>query len=362
MVGACPYPVPQGSQVYLRETALGLAKRGHDVHLVVYGHGRGDDASGLPIHRAANIPGARRTDAGPSLAKPLEDAALVAALRRVVRDERIDIVHAHNYEALLVALAVRKRPLIYHAHNAMADELPYFVRPSRWAGQVGTWLDRTFPRRADRVVVPHNALAAYLAGWGCPLDRLVVVPPPVEPSVFTECAIGNDVPPVLYTGNLDAYQNLELLERAMARVREELPEARLVVATAAEGGLPGAEIVPTPDVDTLRIVLARDAVFACPRVSWCGYPIKLLNAMAAGMAIVACQSAAHPLTGGENALVVPDNDAQAFAQALLALLRSPGERARLGHAARRTAVLKHAPDAIAARIEAVYTSVLCERA
>jgi hypothetical protein len=52
--------------------------------------------------------------------------------------------------------------------------------------------------------------------------------------------------------------------------------------------------------------LAPDAVVACPRVSWSGYPIKLLNAMAAGKAIVACASAAYPLTHERDGLVVPD--------------------------------------------------------
>ncbi len=63
MVGACPYPVPQGSQVFLRDTARGLRARGHDVHLVVYGYGVGEDTSGLPLHRCARIPGARKTAA-----------------------------------------------------------------------------------------------------------------------------------------------------------------------------------------------------------------------------------------------------------------------------------------------------------
>ena len=39
MAGACPYPVPQGSQVFLGETARCLAGLDHDVRLLVYGYG-----------------------------------------------------------------------------------------------------------------------------------------------------------------------------------------------------------------------------------------------------------------------------------------------------------------------------------
>ena len=107
MVAACPYPVPQGSQVLFRTTAEAVRRRGHDVHLVVYGYGAGEDDGTLPVHRCRSIPGMRRTLAGPSWGKPLADAALVATLRRVIREQSIDIVHAHNYEGLIVALAAR---------------------------------------------------------------------------------------------------------------------------------------------------------------------------------------------------------------------------------------------------------------
>ena len=113
MVAACPYPVPQGSQVLLRDTALALHDRGHDVHLVVYGYGIGENHTGLPIHRCRHVPGARKTAAGPSLAKPVLDVALAATLRRVVRTHHLDVVHAHNYEGLLVALAAHTRPIVY---------------------------------------------------------------------------------------------------------------------------------------------------------------------------------------------------------------------------------------------------------
>jgi glycosyltransferase involved in cell wall biosynthesis len=337
---------------------LGLRSLGHEVRLVVYGHGAGEDTSGLPIHRAARIPGARKTSAGPFLAKPFCDAALVAALRRVIREHAIDVVDAHNYEGLMAALAAGKRPIVYHAHNTMADELPHFLPCPNAARRFGAWLDRTFPRRADHIVAPHARLAAYLEECGCGRSRITVIPPSVDVTQFPPCEIGSAIPPVLYAGNLDAYQNLGLLERAMDRVRETLPAARWVVATAQTAVYPGAEAVGVQSFEELRCLLSTDAVFACPRTSWSGYPIKLLNAMAAGMPIVACQSSAYPLVHEHSALIVPDDDAEAFADALLRLLRDPPLRSRLGANARGAACANHAPGAVATATESVYRSLL----
>jgi len=353
--GACPYPVPQGSQVYLRDTALALRDAGHAVCLVTYGHGRGDDRSGLVVHRAPRLPLDGRTEAGPTPVKPLLDLALARTLRRVVRRERIDVVCAHNYEALAAALLARVRPVVYFAHNALADELPHYFGGARWAARAGAAADRFLPRRADLVVAAHGRLADYLRAHGC--REVAVVPPPVDAAAFPAAVVGNAVPPVLYTGNLDGYQNLGLLTEAMARVRARVPGARLVVATASARPFPCDERVDTPGLDALRDVLARDAVVAAPRVSWSGYPIKLLNAMAAGKAVVACASAAAPLVHGETGWVVADDDAEAYAAGLDRLLTDPALRERLGRAAREAALTTHARPRIGAELSALLRRV-----
>jgi glycosyltransferase involved in cell wall biosynthesis len=358
MVGACPYPVPQGSQVFFRDNALALKSRGHDVHLVVYGFGLGSDHSGLHIHRGRRFPGDGRTDAGPSLIKPLLDLDLVFKLRATVDRYGIDVVYAHNYEALLVALLAGKRPIIYHAHNAMSDELPYYFRYKMIPERVGRWLDRTFPRRADRIVVPHRRLAGHLIVRGCDHTKITVVPPPVDADLFEPAKVGKETPSVLYTGNLDAYQNLGLLFAAMEHVRRRVKGARLVVATNQDADIPGAEIVKTMGFDALPRLLAQDSIFVVPRVSWSGYPVKLLNAMAAGKAIVACASAAYPITHEVSGLVVDDNDEKGFADAILRLMNDPKLRAEFGRNA-RTAVLQHnRPDQAAEQLEAVALRLL----
>jgi 1,2-diacylglycerol 3-alpha-glucosyltransferase len=358
VVGACPYPVPQGSQVLLKETARALARRGHDVRLVVYGYGLGEDDSGLPIHRARRIPGEGKTAAGPSWAKPAQDLALAAEVRRVARRDGVQVWLAHNYEALTVCRAARVGPVVYHAHNALADELPHYFGGARWAAAAGMRLDRMLPRRADRVVAPHEALRDYLVAQGCDAKRVAVVPPPVDAEAFETGPVEEALPPVLYTGNLDSYQNLDLLLRAMERVRASVPSAELVLATAEKRAVPGARIVPVSGLAELRAVLARDAVVACPRVSWSGYPMKLLNAMAAGKACVACRGAAYPLEDGVSGRVVADDDPEAFAEALLGLLRDAELRRTLGAAARRVVLERHSLEEIGRRLEAELVRVV----
>lgn len=359
VLGACPYPVPQGSQVYLRNTALAFREAGHDPRLVVYGYGIGEDPTGLPIHRGMNVPGARKTAAGPSWAKPLQDLFLVRELQHVVREYRIDVVNAHNYEGLIVALAARRRPILYHAHNALADELPFYLANPDQAATMGKWFDQTFPKRADHIVAPHERLEAYLVSVGCDAERITVIPPCVDVETFTPAAPSRRDAAVLYTGNLDEYQNLDLLFNVMDRVMAEEPGTQLVVATPDPGYIDHpklveqARVVRTKDFSAVLRELQRDVIFACPRISWSGYPVKLLNAMAAGLPIVCCEGSAHPITHQYNGLIVPDNDVEAFAASVLRLMRDPDLRANLGANARTTIEEKHSRAAVAAQLDAV---------
>ncbi len=361
IVGACPYPVPQGSQVFLRDTALALHDRGHDVHLVVYGYGDGIDESGLRIHRSAHVAGGHHTKAGPTRAKPLLDFALVVKLRQVVRTERIDLTLAHNYEGLLVALAAGACPVVYQAHNAMADELPHYVGFGVMGKAIGKWLDATFPRRAEQVVVPHPALAHYLIACGCGPGKVSVIAPPASTAWFRASVADNDCPPIIYAGNLDAYQNVVFLKHVMERVRGVRGDARLILATRDCAAFDGAEILHTPDFATLRDILAQDCIVVCPRVSWSGYPIKLLNAMAAGRPIVACRSAAHPIDHEGTGIIVDDNDEEAFANAVLLLMRDPQLRNELGNAARNAVDAHHSTSQFAESLEAVFERALIHR-
>jgi len=346
-VGACPYPVPQGSQVYLAESARALQRRGHDVRLIAYGHGEGPAPEDLRVVRTPRVPGDTFTRSGPNFAKLLLDPLLIRTIRR----EPADVLFAHNFEALLACLLARTAPVIYQAHNAMADELPYYL--GGWVRPFGLWLDRMLPKRAAAVVAPHELLGEYLIECGCERDQTHVVPPPIDTSVFHEAHARGDDPAVLYTGNVDAYQNLPLLTRAMRQVRVTHPRVRLVVLTHNRDEFPEAETLRAQSFDDMRDQLAHDYILAVPRVSWSGFPIKEINAMAAGLPIVACESAGGSVRHEVDGLLVPDNDEAAFAAALLRLIEDRALRQRMGQSSRERAATRHHPDAIGEQLETI---------
>src|SRR5437762_13261979 len=172
---------------------------------------------------------------------------------------------------------------------------------------------------------------------------------------------------VCYAGNLDGYQNLGFLLRSFARVRARVPAARLVLVThAAPGALrravgPGVEIVRAASYDEVRARLDAADVAVSPRAERFGFPMKLLNYMAAGKATVASAGSAKGLRDGVSGRVVPDGDEAAFAAAVVELLSDAAACARLGAAARHAGEDPRARDGVLDRIETVYRNVLAAR-
>jgi len=360
-IAAFPFPSPQGSQVYVRGMLRALGRRGHRVRLLCYAHGQGEIDPEYEVIRAPAVRGYDNLRAGPDRVKPFLDLALVAmAARRPAQ-----IVHAHNYEALLVALLARpghRAPVVYSAHTALGEELPTYVegrRAQAVAGWLGARLDRHLPRRAEHSVALSERAQALLFDWGC--AEVALLPPGVEPEDVAPCAPAA-LPPgdpwVIYTGNPDRYQELDVLLAAMAQV----PEARLLLVSSSPldafaGALPGDRLrcVTTPDFGEVRSLIAASALGAIPRGTCAGYPIKLLNLLGMGLPTVVCEGSHRDLPG---AVQVPNRDPAAMAAAIRRLLANPAERAALGAAAAAHVQARCTWAAQAARLEALYRTLL----
>ncbi|HEY2773595.1 MAG TPA: glycosyltransferase family 4 protein [Candidatus Binatia bacterium] len=399
LVAACPFPSPQGSQVFVGQMARHLATAGHEVHLLTYGQGSGLAPDGVVHHRIARLPGDDSSRSGPNLAKPFLDVLLAQRLARIVRERRIDVVHAHNYEAAVAALAARMisgAPVVYHSHNLMGDELETYFAGGvlrRFAAGIGRMLDAQVPPRADRTIALCDWSARALVAAGCQAEKITVIAPAVEddgalPDGATArraLGIGDGDFVVGYVGNLDTYQNLELLVAAMSRLignaaargaggRPRLlvvthgggaPLRPLLAAAGLEAGLEAglkaglkegqaAIVVEDADFEQVRRAMAASDVLALPRRLGSGYPVKLLNYMSAAKAVVSAGCGSKVLTDGVDAVVVEDDDAQAFAAALVALREDPRRRKALGEAARRRFLAGMTWQAVLPRIEAVY--------
>lgn len=357
-----------------------VAARGHEVHLVTYHLGSGEVPPGLRLHRIRNIRTYRKLSPGPTYQKLfLLDTLLAWKLRGVLRGQQIDLIHAHHFEGLLASLLARGRrpiPIIYDAHTVLESEL-HFYGLGLWKSAkhaIGRVIDRWLPARADHVIaVSPKIRDALVLGGKLPAEAVTVVGNGVEPGLFdadgaAPAPAPGGPPRLVFAGNLSRYQGIEWMLQAFSRVLAERPDARLMLITGSPfdgyealarrlGVRERLDVIPAVFSELPR-QLGGAHVALNPRVECDGIPQKLLNYMAAARPIVSFQGSASCLEDGRTGLIVPNEDTEAFAAAVLLLLRDRALAERLGAAARAYIVSEHSWAKKAARIEEVYSAVL----
>ena len=346
MVVASPFPANHGTPGSIRETAEAIACRGCDVHFVTYHFGdtEADDDS-LQVHRIPSLGASREMVVGPTWRKPLLDLAMVFTLRRVVREQNIDVIHGHNYEGALIGWLgslLTRRPLVYSAINTMADELASydFIRPRSLARAVARMLDWMVPRLADNIVAISDDVRNFVLAQGVPAKRIRTIPLGIDTKPFDAASpkpVRERYHPsggllVMYTGILEKLQRVDYLLRAMVPVREARPDARLLLLvnfateaqtadwrqlTASLGLGDAVEFVLSDSFDDVPKFLAGADVAVVPRPGCPGFPVKLLNYMASRTPVVVFDGSAKGLRHLEEAYVVPDHDWRGLADGII---------------------------------------------
>jgi phosphatidylinositol alpha-1,6-mannosyltransferase len=335
----------------------------------------GVDVTVLAPTNSPRIEGVRVFPILPTL-DPLEGGMLARQLVRLGQARRAladcHVIHsAVELYAPLAALTAGARPLVITAHGT-------YVRLPRRGGISGQIYRRAFARSTLACVSHFTAAEAQRA---LPGARTVVIPNGIDAARFAS------LPPaqrhgntVLFVGALKPRKGVLPLVRAIARVRERLPDVRCVIAGALDQepgyvaqvreaitahGLEGSvELLGRlPAADLLPLYAAAD-VFALPSLNlegkFEGFGLALLEASAAGLPVIGSRGcgAEDAVRHGETGLLIAQDDIEAeLADALLHLLTHPAERARMGASGRAFAQAQ-TWDAAAQSLIALYGRLL----
>lgn len=372
LVGAFRFPHVQGSQVFAELQGRALERQGWRVSLLTYGGGAPPADLDCKAIDPRLVP--RDTRSGPRFKKLPADLALARRLVALHRERRFDVVLAHNAEAAAACLLARpltRGPVVYVAHTLWRFELSSYAPAAfrRPLDRLGAQIDRSVARRADAVVVlceeARNELSPHARG---PLAQIPPAldpsPPPGDEARARACAKAGVRPGAfsLYTGNLDAYQELPRLAEAAQRLDKNAHP--ILVASHDPRARPeragrALRFAHLRDFESVRALTFAAGELVLARTRPGGFPVKLLNYMESGRPILAHQGIACGLEHARSAWLLPRNaSAQEIAQGLAAL-RSDAPRARqIGARARRHLVCHHASAPLASALVAFIHRVL----
>ncbi len=303
---------------------------------------------------------------------------------QVCRQQRLDIVHTQDvFAAGLVGYLLKRRfnlPLIFGFHGDVLDN-PHWLRErpiNRAYNRLGHWL----LRHGDGFRVVSSTEREKLIGLGVPPDRIWWLRPLSDFGGFVD-ADGQGVRQrlltqhgfskiVVFAGRLVDQKDLPTLLKAMVSIRKALVD-KVGLVIVGDGsrrhgleemsrslGL-GDSIVFAGRVDHDRVgeYMAAADVFALSS-TYEGNAKVLVEAAACGLPVVATDISGtrDTVVDGETGIVVPPQDPEAMAQAIVRLLKDPDTARRMGEAARKYVLGKFTPDAQLVRFKEMWETTV----
>jgi glycosyltransferase involved in cell wall biosynthesis len=210
------------------------------------------------------------------------------------------------------------------------------------------WIERMVFKHADGAHVPNQDVVAILRAKGFRSQKPVsVIPLGVEPERFARAAPMRlpDVPTprIGFVGRLEPVKGLDVLLNALAQLSEPASlviagdgseRARLQARIGTDSLEHRVRIVPPVRFEDMPAFLKALDILVLPSVTI--LPVHreqfgrvLVEAMAAGVAVIGSSSGAIPEVIGDAGLVVPERDPTALANAMDRLLANPAERQAL---------------------------------
>jgi glycosyltransferase involved in cell wall biosynthesis len=345
-----------------------LAERGHEVHVASGRANPRGELDGIEVHRFQEL--------DPLLRVPLLRRFRMAnALAQLARDVQPDVVHSHYL-------------LPYGYWTARAGLEPLVVSPWGKDAIVDAWQSPEAEERARVAIAPERALAYVVNSqaledaavdlgadrskfhrilWHARIDNYS--PEKADRSRWQALGWPDDAVVCLSLRNFRPYTNLDVLLRAFAQAREDVPELRLF--SSAGGGWTRGEFeelmaqlglspyIAVQDVPAAELPsVTASADFAVTLADVDSSPASLLETMASGVPLVVgrAPSMEEWIQQGEGGEVVERRDIEGVTQAILRLARDPGLRRSYGERNLREVHARFGDPTL--QLEEVYAEVL----
>jgi polysaccharide biosynthesis protein PslH len=387
-----PWPATDGSRIALYELIRHMTARGHQAALLGFGKQEPADefrtraglvwAKAIQHNTKTNYLDAalRLLSPTPYTVSKYRSGAMATAIREAFNEERFDLVHLEGtHMALYLGLAQSLGvPVILRLQNVewLLEErfartavfpLNQYVRDQ--ARRMRAFETRAC-RQADLCLAITQEDAERILQFA-PDSSVAVSPAGVDLERYYPQPMSEEPGTIVFVGALDWPPNADAIRwfrtKVWSRVAQEEPTARWIVV----GKNPPADIMHWPEedrnihvtgyVDDVRSDLQRASVVIVPLRSGGGMRLKILEAMAAGKAVVSTPMGAEGISARNGEEIVLAGADRSFGVEVVRLLRQASDRKRIGKAARVFAE-GYGWKGIAADLEREYQALLGSRA
>ena len=370
-----PFYQARGTPIAVKAVLEFLGERGHAVDVLTYSEGADVEVPNCKVYRLPQVPGLRNIRAGFSFKKVACDALMVGACLRMMRRTRYDLIHAVE-ESAFIATAMRALsgvPYVYDMDSSLAEQMVDAHPILTFAFPALRRMEALAVRRSIGVLAVCAALEeialAHAPGQLVGRVEDTTLLSDGEPDEGDREAIpgAGAGPVVMYVGNLEPYQGIDLLLEGFRHTLDTVPDAKLVIVggqrsdtarylARAEGlGIASSVVFLGPrPIASLRGLLRQADVLVSPRLKGLNTPMTIYSYLDSGSAVLATRLRTHTQVLNDAMAYLVDPEPAAVGRGLAELLGDPELRSRLAASAKAYVRREHTPDAARGKLSAFY--------
>ncbi|MEM8742970.1 MAG: glycosyltransferase family 4 protein [Pseudomonadota bacterium] len=356
-----PFFVSRGTPIAVRSLLQVLTTEGHRCDAVVYAEGTDPRIENCELFRIPALPGTANMPPGFSGKKIIADMGMVAVAIGRLRRQRYDLIVAVE-EAAFIAMALKPIfgvPYIYDMDSSIPEQMDDKFGLPGWARRLLAGVEARAARASIGAVTCCRALQETVEGYapGLPVQTLEDITLIEEAGAAPDdCQF--DEPVVMYVGNLEGYQGVELLIRGFAAAVGEGAVGRLVIiggtdahiaahrALAEDLGI-GARVSllgPRP-VERIGDYLSQATIVVSPRTQGRNTPMKVYSYLDSGRPLLATRLPTHTQVLDDDIAMLVEPEPTDMARGLRILLGDATLRDRLAAAAGARVAAEFSPEA-----------------
>ena len=354
-----PFFTPRGTpfSVYYRTRVL--SELGADIDLLTYGQGADPDIPNVRIFRTPRFRWLGSVKTGPSMLKLFLDMFIAAWAMGLLIRNRYDVVHAHE-EAVFICRFLKpifRFKLVYDMHSSLTQQLTNFdYTESKVVHYIFKKLEDSSINTADAVITICPDLANYVSKIISDPERHYLIensihePVKLKASGSTEIAHNWDQKPFerpadrflfVYAGTLEAYQGIDLLLEAFAKVVREQPSAFLLIVggtgpqvdhyrdkATAQGLDDHSHFTGTVSQHLAHDYMRSADVLLSPRTEGTNTPLKVYQQLASGIPLVATDIFSHTQVLSDEVAFLAEPQVDTFSRAMIAAMTDQQEAAK----------------------------------
>jgi glycosyltransferase involved in cell wall biosynthesis len=372
-----PFFEERGTPIAVNLLLKVLSQRGEEIDLVTYHLGDDVEYENVKIIRTLSVPFIRAITPGFSAKKLICDFFLFWKAVSLLLKSRYHVIHAVE-ESVFMAYVFNKIwgiEYIYDMDSSLPTQLLDKYPLASPLTKFFSFLERTAIRNAKLILPVNHALAEGLENYDA--DKVIVLHDVsllqngigvIDKSIRNEMDFTGIL--VMYIGNLEKYQGIDLLLGSFTHIAGKLNTINLAIIGGKPGDIQKYEKIsrelgidslvrffgPKP-MKNLGGYLSEADILVSPRISGVNTPMKIYSFLDSGKAIVATNLRTHTQVLDNEVAVLVEPNPKAFAEGVLLAAGDENLRKRLGGNGKRLAQEKYSYEEFQTSVNQIYDSI-----